>query len=480
MIVNKEISKLKLYNTFSRKKEEFIPIDKKIVKMYTCGLTVYNFAHIGNLRTYIFEDILKRTLLYNGYKVKHIMNITDVGHLTSDADEGEDKIVLKAKKEKKSVWKIAEFYTKAFENDLKKLNIILPDFHKKATEHIHQMIDLVKILEKKGFTYFRNGNVYFDISKFPNYGKLAKLDLDKLRAGKRCEIDKAKKNPFDFVLWFTKSKFEDQEMKWESPWGRGYPGWHLECSAISMHYLGNHFDIHCGGIDHIAVHHTNEIAQSEAATGKKCVNFWMHGEFLIFKKEKMSKSKNEFLTLKTLQKKGFSPMVYRYFCLGAHYRQPLNFSYDVIENAKSAYDSLSNKILEIKANIQKSKIDKNFTKKIQNEFLAKINNDLNMPEALAVMWKVLRTTKIGCKEKYKLLLEFDKIFGLNFEKIDEIQKEKEEQFGERELVEKLVKERNEAREQKDWKRSDEIREKLEKLGVEIRDNSNGSTWKIKS
>ncbi len=473
-------TELKLYNTYTRGKEIFVPIRPDLVTLYTCGLTVYNYAHIGNLRTYIFEDVLKRVLFYNGYKVKHVMNITDIGHLTSDADEGEDKMVLSAKKEKKTVWEIAEYYTKAFENDLKKLNIIFPDYHIKASEHIPQMIKLIQRLEEKGYTYFRNGNVYFDISKFPNYGKLARLDMDKLRAGARVAVDKSKKNPLDFVLWFTKSKFEDQEMKWDSPWGKGYPGWHIECSAISMHYLGEQFDIHCGGIDHIPVHHTNEIAQSEAATGKKWVNYWIHGEFLVFNKEKMSKSKGEFLTLDLLNKKGYSPMVYRYFCLGAHYRQQISFSYEALETAKFSYNRLRNKIMEIKSNKEQSKPDEKFVKTIKEDFLERINDDLSMPEALAVLWKVLRTDKIGNKEKYDLIVEFDKVFGLLLERVEELLSEEAKQKIDTELVERLVKERDEAREREDWTKSDKIRERLIRMGIEVRDTSKGTVWRMKS
>jgi len=388
-------TELKLYNTYTREKEVFVPIRPDLVTLYTCGLTVYNYAHIGNLRTYIFEDVLKRVLFYNGYKVKHVMNITDIGHLTSDADEGEDK------------------------------------------------------------------NVYFDISKFPNYGKLARLDIDRLKAGARVAVDKSKKNPLDFVLWFTKSKFDDQEMKWDSPWGKGYPGWHIECSAISMHYLGEQFDIHCGGIDHIPVHHTNEIAQSEGATGKKWVNYWMHGEFLVFNQEKMSKSKGEFLTLDLLNKKGYSPMVYRYFCLGAHYRQQLSFSYDALETAKFSYNRLRNKIMEIKSNKEQSKPDEKFVKTIKADFLERINDDLNMPEALAVLWKVLRTDKIGNKEKYDLAIELDKVFGLLLNRGEELLNEEAEQKVDTELVEKLIKERDEARAREDWTKSDKIRERWE-------------------
>jgi len=471
---------LTLYNTLTRKKEEFKPIRKDEVGLYTCGLTVYNYAHIGNLRTYIFEDVLKRVLIYDGYKVTHVMNITDIGHLTSDADAGEDKMVREAKKEGKTVWEIADYYTKAFEDDLKQLNIIPPDYHVKATAHIQQMIDLIKRLEEKGFTYIADGNVYFDISKFPEYGKLGRINIKSLKPGARIEVDSAKKNPLDFVLWFTKSKFDDQEMKWDSPWGRGYPGWHVECSAISMNYLGETFDIHCGGIDHIPVHHTNEIAQSEAATGKKFVNYWLHAEFLIMNEEKMSKSKGEFLTLTKLKEMGYSPMVYRYFCLGAHYKQPLTFSDEAIETAKYAYNRLINILIEMKKNRTESKPNLEYVKKIKRDFSKKINNDLNMPEALAVMWQVLRTNEIGNLEKYDLVFEFDRIFGLNLDRAEQVLEEEARQKVDVQLVEQLIKEREDARKSKDWAKSDEIRNRLSGMGVEVRDSAEGTFWRMRS
>jgi len=471
---------LSLYNTYTKKKEEFKPIHKGEVGLYTCGLTVYNYAHIGNLRTYIFEDILKRVLFYNGYKVEHVMNITDIGHLTSDADSGEDKMVMEARKEGKTVWEVADFYTKAFEKDLEKLNILPPEHHVKATEHIQQMIDLIKRLEERGYTYIEDGNVYFDISKFPDYSKLANLDVITLKPGARIQVDTAKKNPLDFVLWFTKSKFSDQEMKWDSPWGRGYPGWHVECSAISMHYLGEQFDIHCGGIDHIPVHHTNEIAQSEAATGKKWVNYWLHGEFLVFNEEKMSKSKGDFLTLESLEKKGYNPMMYRYLCLGAHYRQPLTFSDEAIETAKFAYNHLINKVIEISKHKDSSHLNETFVNEVNDEFKEKINNDLNMPEALAVLWKVLRSNEIGDKEKYEIVLDFDRVFGLELDKVEEMLQSQAEKMVDVALVEKLIAEREEARKNKNWQLSDEIRNKLNELGVEVRDEADGTYWRIKT
>ncbi len=473
------MKKLKLYNTLHNRKEIFKPIEPGKVKLYTCGLTVYNYAHIGNLRTYVFEDILKRTLRYNGFDLLHVMNITDIGHLTSDADSGEDKMVLSAQKQNKSVWEIAEHYTQAFEKDLKNLNILFPDKHVKATEEIPAMIDLIKRIEKNGYTYKSGGNVYYDISQCDDYGKLANLDLDNLQAGARIEVDNAKKNPHDFVLWFTKSKFKDQEMKWDSPWGKGYPGWHIECSAISMKHLGDHFDIHCGGIDHIPVHHTNEIAQAEAATGEKWVNYWLHGEFLIFKNHKMSKSRNEFLTLDLLNEKGYSSLVYRYFCLGAHYRKKLNFSYESLDAAKESLKRIRDKIITIERNLESSFDKAKYTEKFKQDFVAQINNDLNMPAALAVLWQVLKTDKIGNKEKYDLILDFDQVLGLRLKDSSKIIKEMKHEEVDSKLVEKLIKDREKARENRNWSQADEIRKKLDELGVEVRDGADGTEWRIK-
>jgi len=456
---------LTLYNTLSRKKEEFHPIHKDHVGMYTCGPTVYFFAHIGNLRTYVFEDILKRVLLYNNFKVKHVMNITDVGHLTSDADEGEDKMLKGAKREGKTVWEIAKFYEEAFMEDMKKLNILMPDIKCKATDHIPEMIELIKRLEKNGMTYIADGNVYYDIMKFPHYGVLARLNLEDLQAGARIEVDQSKKNPHDFVLWFTKSKFENQEMKWESPWSVGYPGWHIECSAMSMKYLGEHFDIHCGGIDHIPVHHTNEIAQSEGATGHKWVNFWLHGEFLIMDKGKMSKSSGEFLTISVLQEKGYDPLDYRYLCLNTHYKTPLAFSLESLDAARSAFQGLKNKIIEFQKNklIESSHTHDSASgdsgthniqlmQKYKADFIEAIDDDLNVPKALGIMWTLIRDKDLLDSEKLHLIIDFDKVFGLDLnnvvEKIIDVPIE----------IQKLVDERQEARKKKDFKRSDELRD----------------------
>jgi len=455
---------MKLYNTLTRKREEFVPIKKGQVGMYCCGPTVYNFAHIGNLRSYIFSDVLKRVLKFNNYKVKHVMNITDVGHLTSDADEGEDKMILAMRREGKTAYQIAEFYTKAFKGDIKKLNIIEPDIWCKATEHIKEQIELIEKLEKKGFTYKTSDGIYFDTSKLKDYGKLAKIKIEELQAGKRVGLGE-KKSKTDFALWKFSPKDKKREMEWASPFGKGFPGWHLECSAMSMKYLGKQFDIHTGGIDHIPVHHTNEIAQSEAAISKKpWVKYWLHGEFLVLAKgEKMAKSGENFITLSTLEKKGFSPLDYRYFCLGTHYRKPLMFSYEALEGAKVAYKKLVEKVLELKGS--KGKENKILQKKYLETFTKDINDDLNTPKALATMWEVIKENKITDKDKYLLLLIFDEILGLGLKYL------KKDKIPEK-IVE-LAEERLKARNGKDWKKSDQLREEIKKLGYIVGDTKEG-------
>jgi cysteinyl-tRNA synthetase len=427
------------------------------------GHAVYNYAHIGNLRSYIFEDILKRTLLLNDYKVKHVMNITDVGHLTSDADSGEDKMLKGARREKKTVWEIADFYTKAFKKDLEYLNILSPNIWCKATDHIKEQIVMIQKLEKNGLTYTSGGNVYFDTSKLQDYGKLAKLDVT-AKGKERVEKDINKKRPHDFVVWFTKSKFKDQEMKWESPWGLGYPGWHIECSAMASKYLGKQFDIHCGGIDHIPVHHTNEIAQAEGAYGRKpWVKYWLHNEFLVLSGEKMAKSGENFLTLSVLSEKGFSPLDYRYFCLGTHYRNPLMFSFKALEGAKAARRKLFERILEIKESSHNKDHPKQ--QKYLKRFKSELNDDLNTSKGLATMWDVLKDSELSDHDKYLLLLQFDKIFGFNLGEI-----EKEDIPAE---VLKLADEREKARDVKDWKKADRLRDKISSLGYEIGDGEEG-------
>jgi len=446
---------LKLYNTLTRKKEEFKPIKKAQVGIYSCGPTVYWYQHIGNLRTYIFSDILKRVLKYNGYKLKDVMNVTDVGHLTSDSDEGEDKMEKAALREGKKAEDIANFYLKVFRDDFKKLNIIEPKIWSKATEHIKEQIDLIKILEKKGYTYKTSDGIYFNTSKFKDYEKFAKLNIKGLEAGKRIDLGE-KKNKTDFALWKFSEEPGKRQQEWKSPWGIGFPGWHIECSAMSMKYLGEHFDIHTGGIDHIPIHHTNEIAQSEAATGKKFVNYWLHGAFLTFKGEKVSKSKGGLYTIAELEELGFKPLDYRYLVLSAQYRSNLDFTLDNLKNAQNSYERLKNIIAEIKD-------DKKTNKKYLEKFEKAMNDDLNTPEVLQVLWKLLRDEK--AEGKINTIAKMDEVFGLDLLKKEKIVITNN--------IKKLVDEREDARKNKDWKKADEIRDKINKLGYNISDTNEG-------
>ncbi len=449
-----------LYNTLTRKKEEFKPIKKKHVSLYACGPTVYSYAHIGNLRTYIFEDVLKRTLFCNKYKVKHVMNITDVGHLTSDADTGEDKMELAAKKESKSAWDIAKFYTNSFKKDIKELNILPPNIWCKATVHIKEQINWIKKLEKAGFTYKTSDGIYFDTSKFRDYGKLALLEKQHLQAGKRIAVGE-KKNPADFALWKFSPKNEKRQMEWKSPWSeKGFPGWHIECSAMATKYLGKQFDIHCGGIDHIPIHHTNEIAQTEAITRKKWVNYWLHGEFLLLE-EKMSKSKGNIITLSTIEEKGFSPLDYRYFCLNSHYRKQLTFTWEALEAARNARSRIKEKIKEM----NKSKSNPEAVREYKEQFIRVINDDLNTPEALAVLWSVLKDNTLSKKDVLTLIKEFDKVFALNLTKEEKISVPKD--------ILLLAKRRQKYREQKEFSSSDKIRKEIESKGYIIEDQDKG-------
>ena len=461
---------LKIYNTLTRKKEIFKPINEKEVKIYVCGPTVYFYAHIGNFRAYVFADSLRRVLELNGFKLKHVMNLTDVGHLTSDDDEGEDKIVKEAQKQRKTPKEIADFYTEKFFEDFYRLNNKMPTVTPKATEHIKEIIELIKKLGKNGYTYIgKNGNVYFDSSKFKDYWKLANLKLDDLKAGARIEIDPNKKNPRDFVLWFVEkgSKFKGHILKWGSPWGEGWPGWHIECSAMSMKYLGESFDIHTGGEDHIPIHHTNEIAQSEGATGKKFANYWMHISFLQFDSEKMSKSKGGILKLQDLIDKGYSPMDLRYFYLSGHYKKPLNFTFMNLDNSRNSLKRL----MEIISKMKNSgdKVNKKKIELAYREFLDILNDDLNTPKAISYMWEIIREDKLNDAEKYQMISKFDEAFGL---KLGE-----EEQIEIPEEVQKLVDERETARKNKIWKKSDELRGKIKKLGYYVDDTPEGPVIK---
>jgi len=454
---------IKIYNTLTRKKEVFKPLKKGEVGIYSCGPTVYYYAHIGNFRAYVFADILRRMFEINDYKVKQVMNLTDVGHLTSDSDEGEDKIEREAKKENKTPKQIADFYTKAFFEDFEKLNIEKPEIICKATEHVKEMIELVKRLEKKSYAYIgESGNVYFDTLKFKKYGELAKLNLEELKVGARIEVDEEKKNPHDFVLWFVEkgSKYKNHILKWKSPWGEGWPGWHIECSAMSMKYLGENFDIHTGGEDHIPVHHTNEIAQSECATGKKFVNYWVHNSFLQFNSEKMSKSKGGILRLEDLEKKGYSPMDLRYFYLSGHYRKPLNFTFTNLDSAKNSLKRLK----EIISKLKEGKINQKNINNAYKQFLEIIDDDLNSSKALSFMWEILRDEKLKDSEKLELIFKFDKFFGLELKKEEKVKIPSE--------INKLIKEREEARKKKDFVTADKIRDKINKQGFVIDDTKN--------
>ena len=469
---------LKLYNTLSRNVEKFIPIEEKKVKMYTCGPTVYNYAHIGNLRTYIFEDVLKRTLKYNGYEVDHVMNITDVGHLQSDGDTGEDKMEMGAKRENKSVLDIARFYEGEFLKDLKSLNIQVANHIPRATDHVKEMIELIEKLEKRGYTYIANNNVYFSIDKFEDYNKLANLSLEEMNAGNRVEVDIYKKNPLDFVLWFTNSKFENHILQWDSPWGVGFPGWHVECSAMAIKYLGEYMDIHCGGIDHIPVHHTNEIAQSEGALGHKWVNYWLHGEFLILDKGKMSKSSGSFITLNSLIENNIDPLVYRYYVLQSKYRKPLVFSYDRLKDASNSFEILKNKIKLINDNVDNEiLINENIIKEYKNRFLKYINDDLNIANGFTLLHEVIKSENLNNKEKKIIIDDFDKVFGLNLNELSDDKEKLDKDFVNK--INLLIKEREAARKNKDYKKSDEIRDYLLQNNIEIMDNKDNTTWKVR-
>lgn len=469
----------KLFNSDGRKMMDFVPIKENEVGIYCCGPTVYNYAHIGNLRTYLFEDILHRILQSRGYNVHHVMNITDVGHLTDDGDAGEDKMIKSAREKGMSVWDIAKHFTQAFFEDTKRLNIIKPAICCNATDHIQTMIELIRKLEQKGFAYQSGGNLYFDTVAFKDYGKMALLDRQKLLSGSRVEIDSNKRHPADFVLWFTESKFENQVMVWDSPWGKGYPGWHIECSAMSMNYLGEQFDIHCGGIDHIPVHHTNEIAQSEAATGKKWVNYWIHGEFLVLDKGKMSKSGGSFITLQTLIDKGYDPLDYRYFCLGAHYRTQLQFSYEALDSAKIARKSLNKKVGQLKkaCSSTASELKDENLKTLLAQFYQDCDEDMSMPKALSRLYAVLKT-EAEPAQKWFVLCKMDEIFGLRLDQVasDEEKENPLQLEGEAAL---LFEKRVEARKSKDWAESDRLREALLQLGIEVKDTPQGTIWNYK-
>lgn len=470
---------MKLYNTLTRKVETFKPSNPPQVTFYSCGPTVYDYTHIGHMRTYTNNDLLKRTLNYLGYKVKHVMNITDVGHLTGDDDSGEDKIEKGAKKIGKTVWQVAEFYTDYFFKTINALNIIKPEIICKATDHILQMIEMIKKLEEKGYTYKTKEAIYFDVSKFKKYGQLSHQKLEEKIKGAREEvhIDNDKRNPADFSLWFFRvGRFANHTMHWPSFWGDGFPGWHIECSAMSSFYLETPIDIHSGGVDHIPIHHENEIAQSEACFGKTFVKYWFHNNFLTVDNQKMSKSLGNFYTLSDLKKKNIHPLAIRYLFLQSHYRQIQNFTWQAAQSASEAYQKLKNLVSQLKksGDKQKGKLSpqaEDFKKKFKDY----ISDDLKIPQALALMWQMLKSN-LARQEKLALIFDFDQVFGL---KLDSIKKEKEEKIPQK--IKKLADERFLAKQKKDFKKADEIREKIQKLGYLLIDEKEGySIKKIRS
>ncbi len=472
---------MKIYNTLTRTLEEFKPITEGKVQMYTCGPTVYHFAHIGNLRTYMMEDVLEKFLRYSGYDVKRVMNITDVGHLTSDGDTGEDKMLKGAKREKKTVLEIAEFYKEAFFSDCKKLNIKTPDVIEPATQCIPEFIKTIEGLMEKGYAYFADGNVYFDTSKVEDYNALTGHSTEELMVGVRDDVteDTSKRNKSDFVLWFTKSKFDDQELKWDSPWGVGYPGWHIECSCISMKHCGEYLDIHCGGVDNIFPHHTNEIAQSEAFVGHKWCNYWFHVHHLNDETGKMSKSKGEFLTVSLLESKGYDPVAYRFFCLQSHYRKPLVFSYESLDQASATYKKLLRRIDNLK---DCGDIDASYVQANRDKFIKAVGSDMNTALGITAIYDILKAqtsdaTKLAC------LKDIDTVLSLNLvrEKAPEVVAEVKDEAPKTEFeleIEALIQERREAKKAKNFARADEIRNYLKEKGVTLTDTAQGTTYTI--
>ena len=469
-------NKMSFYNTLTRKVEQFIPNEDGKVAMYTCGPTVYHFAHIGNLRSYIMEDVLEKTLRYVGYDVKRVMNITDVGHLSSDADTGEDKMLKGAKREKKTVMEIAKFYTDAFFADCAKLNIKTPDVVEPATNCIAEFIHMIEVLLEKEYAYESGGNIYFDTSKLDDYYVFSSQNEKELLVGVRDDVDEDenKKNKSDFVLWFTKSKFDDQELKWDSPWGVGYPGWHIECSCISMKHLGEYMDIHCGGVDNIFPHHTNEIAQSESYVGHKWCNYWFHVHHLNDKSGKMSKSKGDFLTVSLLLEKGYNPLVYRLFCLQSHYRKPLEFSYEVLDNMVAAYEKLVKRIASLQ---QDGAIEENKYNEYRAKFEAALCDDLNTSMAVTVLYDMLKADMTDAT-KFALVKSYDEVLSLNLttahgekEQDNNIDAELES------YVLAKIEERKAAKKEKDFAKADAIRNELLEKGIVLEDTREGVKWK---
>lgn len=469
---------MKLYNTLSRTIEEIIPITPGKIGLYVCGPTVYDYTHIGHLRTYSMDDVLIRLLRFEKFDVTHVQNITDVGHLVSDDDVGEDKMEKGAKKYGKSVWDIAKEFEAFYWKSVDAMNIVRPTISCKATDHIPEQIALVQKLEAKGFTYVIEDGVYFDTSKFPTYGEMAKLDTEHIRAGARVEVVPGKRNITDFAVWKFSPKNEQRQMEWDSPWGKGFPGWHLECSAMSMKYLGEQFDMHTGGFDHISIHHPNEIAQSEAATGKHpFVKYWVHPNFLRVDNEKMSKSLGNFYTIDDIVNKGFSPMAMRLLFLGTHYRSEMNFTWDALAASQTALDKLLGILVGAKKEAERTVLSDEKLKKLNDQrqrFFAALENDLHTPEALSVLWEVSKSNIPG-KDKYDLIIEFDSVLGLNLEALIEAYEQKHEAIPSG--VQMLLDQRQQAREQKDFATSDMLRDEIAKLGWSVEDTAQGQQVK---
>ena len=461
---------MKIYNTLTRQKEDLQPLNKDYVGIYSCGPTVYQYAHIGNLRTYIFMDELRRVLKRNGYTLKHVMNITDVGHLTSDGDEGEDKMAKSARLMKKDPYEIAAYFTGVFLKDIDRLNITRPEIITKATDNINEMIDFVVGLCDKGYGYETSDGIYYDIQKFKGYGRLSGNNLDDLMSGARVDVNDEKRHPADFAIW--KKAPKEHIMQWESPWGMGYPGWHIECSAMGLRFLGEKFDIHTGGVDHIPIHHENEIAQSEGLLGHPMVNYWMHGEFMLVNGGKMSKSLGNTYTVDQLIEKGYSPLVFRYFCLNAHYRNKINFTFESMDAAKKALKNLHKEIDRHKG--ATGEVSKEVIENFRNEFNEAVNDDLNIPKALGIVWNMAKY-ETKSNDIYELILSTDDVLGLDLDKeFEDVEVAVDGDLATK--VEELIAKRLEAKKAKDWATADAIRNELTEMGIALKDTPQGTTW----
>lgn len=461
---------MRLYNTLTRSKEDFKPMKNNTATIYSCGPTVYQYAHIGNLRSYIFMDLLRRTLKYNGYELSHVMNITDVGHLTDDADDGEDKMAKSAREQKKSPWEVAEYFTDVFMKDIDLLNITHPEIISKATDNIQEMIDFVLGLEKAGYAYETSDGIYFEVEKFKDYGKLSRNNIEDLRAGSRVEVNDEKRHPSDFALW--KKAPKEHIMQWESPWGMGYPGWHIECSAMGLKFLGEEFDIHTGGVDHIPIHHENEIAQSEGLLGHPAAHFWMHGEFLLVDSGRMGKSLGNAYTLAELKKRGYEPDVFRYFCLNAHYRQKLNFTFEGMDSAKTSLKNLRAALAKHKD--AAGELSDDIVDEFKADFDDAINDDLNIPKALGIVWTIAKYD-IKNNKLYDLIMNCDSILGLGLD----LNKQEEEVIDPLDdEITAMIEARTAAKKAKNFAEADRIRNELADRGIQLIDTPEGTKWKI--